>query len=289
MEPLTFLLLFCTLMASCAAFPDADGQFSGQNAQSKQPAERRNFITSLLEAEVAYLEGILAARQRTRDSKRLRNSHKKSHHRPPKAPHKGSHTTSRPHQIPGDLKKDISNLDPFYMLDPPDLTKSEIKKPSVNYIKVVRLDEKVNKHNVNILEKKSQSNYQDIPDFINSSAKKTSVEYIKGTENSVGVKEHGLPVKKAQSQLHYDEDIEKDIFYDDVETTKALEKEPNKRKTLQIYGAYQLYKPSPIVHKVNERETISDPLKVNDEMQKSITEKKTSYLDKGKKDISEQK
>ena len=84
------------------------------------PAERRTFITALLAAEVAYLEGLLA-------DQATQASANPGHHQRPTVQHKHKH--SAPYQATKPVKY-VSKLDPFYMIAAPDLTKEYPKTES---------------------------------------------------------------------------------------------------------------------------------------------------------------
>lgn len=93
----------------------------------KKPAERRTFITALLAAEVAYLEGILSDRTQPRPRPSRRPTKPLQVHRSPAHPIAQAHS-----QVPP-VKKLVAKLDPFYMLDAPDLS-GQVKhhvKPSL--------------------------------------------------------------------------------------------------------------------------------------------------------------
>lgn len=95
----------------------------------EEPAQRRTFITALLAAEVAYLEGLLA------DQATGTNKQPGHHHQRGKAvPHAHKHNSvqhSAPYQATATKPvKYVSKLDPFYMIAAPDLTKESPKTDS---------------------------------------------------------------------------------------------------------------------------------------------------------------
>jgi len=96
----------------------------------EEPAQRRTFITALLAAEVAYLEGLLSD-QATGGNKQP------AHHQRGKAvqhAHAHKHNSvhhSAPYQAAATKPvKYVSKLDPFYMIAAPDLTKESPKTDS---------------------------------------------------------------------------------------------------------------------------------------------------------------
>ena len=87
-----------------------------------QPPQRRTFITALLAAEVAYLEGLLADQQQKRPKQAPGNSLHHGGRKPKPAAQQPAASLPRPQYVP--------KLDPFYMLAPPDLTKESPKTES---------------------------------------------------------------------------------------------------------------------------------------------------------------
>ena len=93
----------------------------------EEPPQRRTFITALLAAEVAYLEGLLADQhqggkqpgkhQQGKGGNAVHHSHK----------HKPVHHAGPYHAAPTKPVKYVSKLDPFYMIAAPDLTKESPK------------------------------------------------------------------------------------------------------------------------------------------------------------------
>ena len=98
-----------------------------QAPASEEPAHRRTFITALLAAEVAYLEGLLA------DQATVANNQQPAHHQGGKGGHTVQHSHkhsaqhSAPYQAAAKPVKYVSKLDPFYMIAAPDLTKESPK------------------------------------------------------------------------------------------------------------------------------------------------------------------
>jgi len=96
---------------------------AAQSSQSQPPAERRTFITVLLAAEVAYLEGLLATRLAESAAKEERKKKPRHAPRPTEVVH--LHPASRQpyaQAAPPVTEKYVSQLDPFFMLDAPDLS-----------------------------------------------------------------------------------------------------------------------------------------------------------------------
>lgn len=89
--------------------------------------QRRTFVSALLMAEVQFLEGLLAEQQRENGQKAKQRPHKHSKGHPV---HKIKYQRPRvPIRKPQPPKKYVSKLDPFRMLDAPDLTKEAYKAP----------------------------------------------------------------------------------------------------------------------------------------------------------------
>merc|ERR1719266_61301 len=95
---------------------------TGQSSQAQPPAERRTLLTVFLAAEVAYLEGILASslldkaqkeeRKKKRQAQRITEAHQHPAH--PRQPYAQAAAPV--------TEKYVSQLDPFFMLDAPDLS-----------------------------------------------------------------------------------------------------------------------------------------------------------------------
>jgi len=95
---------------------------TGQSSQAQPPAERRTLLTVFLAAEVAYLEGILASslldkvqkdeRKKKRQAQQLSVAHQHPAH--PRQPYAQAAAPV--------TEKYVSQLDPFFMLDAPDLS-----------------------------------------------------------------------------------------------------------------------------------------------------------------------
>lgn len=95
---------------------------TGQSSQAQPPAERRTLLTVFLAAEVAYLEGILASslldkaqkeeRKKKRQAQRITEAHQHPAH--PRQPYAQA--------VAAVTEKYVSQLDPFFMLDAPDLS-----------------------------------------------------------------------------------------------------------------------------------------------------------------------
>jgi len=95
---------------------------TGQSSQAQPPAERRTLLTVFLAAEVAYLEGILASslldkaqkeeRKKKRQAQRITEAHQHPAH--PRQPYAQA--------VAPVTEKYVSQLDPFFMLDAPDLS-----------------------------------------------------------------------------------------------------------------------------------------------------------------------
>merc|ERR1719266_668675 len=95
---------------------------AGQSSQAQPPAERRTLLTVFLAAEVAYLEGILASslldkaqkeeRKKKRQAQRITEAHQHPAH--PRQPYAQA--------VAPVTEKYVSQLDPFFMLDAPDLS-----------------------------------------------------------------------------------------------------------------------------------------------------------------------
>jgi len=95
-----------------------------QSSQSQPPAERRTFITVLLAAEVAYLEGILASSLLEKAQKEERKKKRQAQAHQAQVVHQHPAPSRQPYaqQAPPVTEKYVSQLDPFFMLDAPDLS-----------------------------------------------------------------------------------------------------------------------------------------------------------------------
>merc|ERR1711936_1084712 len=87
---------------------------------SVDPPQRRTFISALLMAEVQFLEGLLADQQREAQKAKPRPHKHSKTHPAHKVKYQRPHKQVRPASPP---KKYVSKLDPFRMLDAPDLSK----------------------------------------------------------------------------------------------------------------------------------------------------------------------